>query len=586
MARAGDARWALAGLALALLAYGTSGQVLRDSARAEPLRVAVVPPLAVVTTGEGLRWTGRVQPGALAGRLTALVDGVEVAAEVVEDVVRVELGAAGPGHHLVELTLAQQGGRVQTVTDAVLVGPFAVSSFHGSSGLEGSEPCALRLTVAAGAIDRLVMPVVRERLLAVARATPLLGAETTLERAEVTLEAGRVRVRVAVAGLNRVGIDATFAASSSGPRGLALRLEQLGPVEFSGALRTKVTVGSAAAGGAAVGAALSGPLAPLGALAGYVLADSLIARRARQEVDGAIRGGLALVSGVDLLPEVVELLVGEPRSAAELAFCGPLEILAGVGISAGFSLRPKAADGDGPSIVKISGEVVTGEEGAWGASPGPVVQGVVLPGPGDMASGDDVRVDLSIDAVNAVVDAWTRSGLLAERVRAAGWVPRVDEQLREWTTLSLAGVGLTRAPVVMPAGQQWALSFSGLQLYLRGGEAAGAVLAAGRGFIRPHFHAETGVLELGGAVDRLRLTCVAGHLLAPCFGALLELGEVETRLDAALAPGTGRLPGLDVRGLLRAGTAEFKVGGFDVDALAVTVPPALPGVLRVTARLR
>jgi hypothetical protein len=54
----------------------------------------------------------------------------------------------------------------------------------------------------------------------------------------------------------------------------------------------------------------------------------------------------------------------------------------------------------------------------------------------------------------------------------------------------------------MPAGEQWALSFSGLRLELRGGEAAGAVLAAGRGFIRPHFHAETGVLELGGAVDR------------------------------------------------------------------------------------
>jgi hypothetical protein len=577
MARAGDARWALGGLALALLAYGTSGQVLRDSARAEPLRVAVVPPLAVATTGEGLRWTGRVQPGALAGRLTALVDGMEVAAEVAEDVVRVDLGAAGPGHHLVELTLAQQGGRVQTVTDAVLVGPYAS---------EWEVPCALRLTVAAGAIDRLVMPVVRERLLAAARATPLLGDETTLERAEVTLEDERVRVRVAVAGLNRVGIDAVFAASPSGPRGLALRLEQLGPVEFSGALRTRVTVGSAAAGGAAVGAALSGPLAPLGALAGYVLADSLIGRRARQEVEGAIRGGLALVSGVELLPAEVELLVGEPRSAAELAFCGPLAISAGVGISAGFSLRPKASNVDGPRVVKISGDVVTGEEVAWGASPGPVVQGVVLPGPGDMASGDDVRVDLSIDAVNAVVDAWTRSGLLAERVRAAGWVPRVDEQLREWTTLSLAGVGLARAPVVMPAGEQWALSFSGLQLLLGGGEAAGAVLAAGRGFIRPHFHAETGVLELGGAVDRLRLTCVDGHLLAPCFGALLELGEVESRLDAALAPGTGRLPGLDVRGLLRAGTAEFKAGGFDVDALAVAVPPALPGVLRVTARLR
>jgi hypothetical protein len=578
MARAAsELRWALGGLGLALLAFGTSGQVLKDSARAEPLRVGVAPPLRVVTTSEGLRWSGRVQPGELAGRMTARVDGAAVTAEVVEDLLHVDLAGAGPGHHLIELTLDQQGGRSQTVTDAVLVGPFAMA---------WEEPCALRLTISAGAIDRLVMPVVRERLLAAARATELLGAETTLERAEVTLLDDGVRVRVAVAGFNRVAVDAVFAARPSGSRGLALSLERLGPVEFTGALRTKATVGGAAIGGVAVGAALSGPLAPIAALGGYVLADSLVSRRARQEVEGRIRGGLALVSGAELLPEQAELLVGEPRSAAALAFCGPLTISAGVGISAGFSLRPVDVGAGGVHVVTIAGDVIAGE-GEVGVSPGPVVQGVVLPGPGDMVTDDDVRVDLSIDAVNGVVDAWTRSGLLAERVRAAGWVPRVDEQLHEWTRLALAGISLARAPVVMPAGDRWALSFSGLRLDLRGGEATGAVLAAGRGFIRPQFHAETGVLELGGAVDRLRLTCVDGHLLAPCFGALLELGEVETRLDEALAPGTGRLPGLDVRGLLRAHTRGFKSsGGFDVAALAVTVPPALPGVLRVTARLQ
>jgi hypothetical protein len=42
-----------------------------------------------------------------------------------------------------------------------------------------------------------------------------------------------------------------------------------------------------------------------------------------------------------------------------------------------------------------------------------------------------------------------------------------------------------------------------------------------------------------------------------------------------------------VRGLLRARTIGFNSsGGFDVAALAVTVPPSLPGVLRVTARLQ
>lgn len=569
-----DGRWALAGLGLALGLFGTSGQVLRDSARAEPLRVAVAPPLAVVASADHLEWSGRVQPAGLAGRLTARVDGAEAATVVEEDVVRVDLRGAGPGHHLVELTLAQQGGRVQTVTDAVLAGPFAG---------EEESPCALRLTVSAGAVERLVMPVVREQLLAVARGVELLGPETILGRGEVTLEEGAVRVRVALWGAHRIAVEAVFVAAPAGPRGLALALVELGPVEFGGALRTKATVGGAAVGAAAVGLALTGPLAPIGAIGGYVLSDRLVSRRARQEVDDQLRRGLGQVSGVPLLPEAVELLVGEPRSAAAPAFCGALTIAEG-GISAGFSLRPVATAEERPRVVAVAGF----SEEVWlpGASPGPVVQGVTLPEGEAMAAEDDVRVDVSIDAVNAVVDAWTRSGLLAERVRAAGWVPRVDAQLAEWTRLALAGVSVARAPVVMPAGEQWALSFSGLRLDLRGGDVTGAVLAAGRGFIRPYFHAETGVLELGGAVDRLRISCVDGALLAPCFGALLELGEVERRLDEALAPGTGRLPSMDIGGLLRERTAGVRAGGFSLASLAVGVPAEHPGVLRVTARLR
>lgn len=581
MARAAELGWAAAGLGLAALVFGTSGQVLRDSAQFEPLRVAVAPPLAVAASGERLRWSGRVQPAALAGRLTARVDGAEVTPEVEGDLLRVDLGGAGPGHHLVELTLAQQGGRAQTITDAVLAGPFAAGD---------APPCALRLTVAAAAIERLVMPVLREQLLAAARTVELLGPDTVLERGEVSLAEGAVRVRLALAGAHRVGVEAVFVAAPAGERGLDLALVELGPVEFGGALRTGATVGGAAVGGVAIGAALAGPLAPLGALGGYVLMDRFVDRRARREVEEQIRGGLAQVSGVPLLPEAVELLIGEPRSAAAPAFCGPLVIEPG-GISAGFSLRPLARAEERPRVVAIAGEV----DDAWlpGASPGPVVQGVTLPEREAMAADDDVRVDLSIDAVNAVVDAWTRSGLLAERIRAAGWVPRVDAQLAEWTLLALAGVSVARAPVVMPAGERWALSFSGLRLDLRGraagaggAEAAGAVLAAGRGFIRPTYHAETGVLELGGDVDRLRITCVDGTLLAPCFGALLELGEVERRLDEALAPGTGRLPSMDVDGLLRGRTAGLRAGGFSLASLAVRVPREHPGVLRVTARLR
>jgi len=255
-----------------------------------------------------------------------------------------------------------------------------------------------------------------------------------------------------------------------------------------------------------------------------------------------------------------------------LGFCGPVTIAAGTGIAAQFSVRSL-------------------EPGA--ASPGPVVRGVSLPGR-EGGRGEDVRVDLSIDVVNALLHAWTGNGLLVDRVASAGWTARVDHELKQWTLLSLAGLRIERPPVVMaadqgkagPEGDAWALSFGGLQLDLRGGAAAGAVVAAGRGWVTPKFDAERGRLELGGRVDRLRITCVEGEVLAPCFGALLELGEVESRLDALLSPGTGRLPSIDLRGLLRSRGRALRPEGLDVAAMELAVPAGHPGVLRVTARLR
>lgn len=596
MARAaGEAgRWALAGLGLAGLCFAGSRELLQASARAEPLSVAVARPQATAAAAAGLRWTATVRPEALAGRVTARVDGVPVAVTPRGAVVEVELDAAGPGHHLVELELRHRGGRVQTVTDTLLVGPFAGVSADMSPGtggparsdMSGGTACGLGLTIAEGAIQRLVVPTLRERLLAAARATELLGPETTLERAElellgpatglewtgIDLGQGALRVRVALAGLNRVAVDAVVAVRPGGPRGLALELVTLGPVEFSGQLRTRVTLG-----GAAVGAAVTGPLAPLGAIGGYLLTDRFVGKRARDEVHARLQEGLAQAAALPLLPASSELLIGEPRSAVALEFCGPLTIARGLGIAVRLAVRPVAPARTGP---------------------GPVVRGVAVPlgdVPEDM-SGEpaDVRLDLSIDAVNALLYAWTDSGLLAERTLGEGWIRQVDAELQAWTRLTLAGLQVERAPVLMAADQgapapdaaAWALSFGGLRLDLRGGDAAGRLVAAGRGWVTPRFDAESGRLELGGRVDRLRLTCIEGSVLTPCFGALLELGDVERRLDAVLAPGTGRLPGLDLRGLLRARTGELRPEGLDVAEMELAVPAEHPGLLRVTARLR
>lgn len=554
-------RAALLGLGLAGLVFAGGRALLRESARSEPLRVTVARAGGTAGSSAGLQWRGEVTPTELASRLVARVDGVEVEALREEGALTVGLAGAGPGHHLIELALTQQGGRTQTVTDTLLVGPFGEVS-------EGTgERCGVGLWIAEAAIQRLVVPPLREQLLAAAQASPLLGPETTLERAELILLKDSLRVRVALAGVNRVAVDAYLQVAPSGPRGLALGLVWLGPVEFGGEIRTRATVG-----GAAIGAVVTGPLAPLGALGGYVLADRYVSKRAHEEVRTQLRRGLEQAGELQLLPERAELLIGEPRSAVALGFCGPVTIAAGTGIAAQFSVR----------------SLVPGT-----AVPGPVVRGVMLPGR-EGGGEEDVRVDLSIDVVNALLHAWTGNGLLVDRVADAGWTAQVDHELRAWTLLTLAGLRVLRPPVVMaadqgargPEGDAWALSFGGLQLDLRGGEAAGAVVAAGRGWVTPKFDAASGRLELAGRVDRLRITCVEGEVLAPCFGALLELGEVERRLDALLSSGTGRLPSIDVRGLLRTRTRGLRAEGLDVEAMALAVPAGHPGVLRVTARLR
>ena len=558
MARGAEARrFALVGLGLAAIVFAGSRAVLRSSAKAEPFRVMVERPARVVGDAEGLLWRGTVAPAGLASRVVLSVDGLPVAARITDGVVEAELGYVGPGHHLVEVDLRQRGGRGQTVTDTVLVGPFA--------DMSQQTDCALSLTIAEQAIQRLVVPPLRDRLLAAARDIPLLGPDTQLERAELTLLKDSLRVQVALAGVNRVAVDAYLQVRPSGPRGLALSLVWLGPVEFHGKLRTQATVA-----GAAAGAALTGPLAPVGAVAGYVLTDRYVGKRAHREVREQLGRGLETAASFPLLPERADLL-GDTLSEVALEFCGPVTIAAGTGISTMLALRSLR-----PPL----------------AGPGAVRRGVVLPGPED--DGSDVRLDISIDAVNALLHAWTGNGLLAGRAEQAAWAQQIDRELQAWTLLSLAALEMTRAPVLMaadqgrsaPDGPAWALSFGGLRLDLRGGEVAGAVVASGRGWITPRFDPDRGWLELGGVVDRLRLTCIKGQVLSPCFGALLELGEVEQRLGAALAPGTGRLPSLDLRELLRARTQALRPEGLDVEGLTITVPPGHPGVLRVRARLR
>ncbi|MCY1004999.1 hypothetical protein OV079_05310 [Nannocystis pusilla] len=599
----------LAGLALAgaLLAAGRGALI--EAAAVEPFRVEVASPHAPAADG---RWAGRVVPPELAARVVVRVDGeirggpeghaqkdmsaarddsgghaLEAMSRVAEvdghgagtngrgpeghvyenmfeGTLSVALGDA-PGLRLIEVELPRQGG-AEVATDAALVGPFRAR-------YDDSPGCGAGVRVAARAIDRLVLPPLRDKLLAAAPSIGLLGPGTTLEEASVTLRGDALWFRVALAGEHRIAVSGALEVRVAGPRQLGVRLASLGPVEFTGTLRTRATLGAAG-----LGAIVTGPLAPLGALAGYALADGYIDRRARQEVETQLTAALAVASAIPLIPERAELIVGEPRSRATLAFCA-VAIESG-GIAAHLSVRPDKPD---PKTSQEASRVRT----RLAAIPGPARHGLALPPLRPVAPTADAEVELSLDTVDALLDAWTANGLLGDLMGRAQWVERVDEALGEWTTLGLAEIEVRLPPSLSPGtGDGWALTVAGLRLGLTGseGEDPGEVLVAGRGFVRPHYDARRGRLALAGTIDRLRLSCARAGALWPCFAALLEMGDVEARLDALLAPGAAGLPGIEVRALLRDGTRALRDGGLELADLAISYPQ--PGVLRVAAEVR
>ena len=476
------------GLASARLVVGRWALV---AAEAEPFRVEVAAPHAV----QGGTWRGRVVPAELAERAALRVDGrrIEFFGREADGSIEAAL-AETAGLRIIEVELTRQGGRVEVVADAALAGQFVDRA--------APEPrCGAALRIAGPAIERIALPPLRERLLAVAREVSLLGPETRLERGELRLTEGGIEFEVMLAGSHRIGASGTLSVALQGPRQLALGLVSLGPVVFAGSLRTKAT-----AGGAAAGALVTGPFAPLGALAGYFLADAYVDRRARRELETQLHAGLSRASALELVPEEAELVVGEPRSRAEVRLCELA--LDATGIAASASLRPLAV---APADPKEAGRV----SARLAAIPGPARHGVTMPALQPAAPVGDVDVELSVEAIDALVDAWTVNGLLVDLASRAGWVERVDAALTEWTTLSLAGVELRLAPSLSPGTDKgW-----GVALAVDLAADATADLAA---------QGEAAAVGVEAQVGRALL--VADHELADEVGAAQE-GRVVVDLD-------------------------------------------------------
>jgi hypothetical protein len=590
-------------LALVLLWQGSSELEQAAEEQSDSFAVIVDDPTPVFDLdAEPRPWTATVTPQADAERATWHVDDRPLPLRVGDagqvSVTLHELfgrDAMVPGWHFIEARVDRRGGRRESVIDPILIGRFS----HPSDRPEGptapediarprgwiektidtTEPanpieppigagdrCDIALSASQELVEALVVPLFEAQALPKLRENQNMGPDTELREAKLELRDHTVHFELELAGDNTLAVSGLVAIWVDEQRQLHLQLVELEDVDFKGELRTKAqSIG--AGGGAVIGGLVAGPLAPVGALAGWWLADEFVSDKARKVVREQLDEGLAQFSGVELLPSSVELLPGEPRSRVELGFCKRTGVHPG-GLVAGLWIEP-SHDAPGRFDLGVSGSMITGAQPSFQAL--------------DQDGSEDLRLELSIDLVNALLTEWTRSGLLLDTLQVPRLIEQANGELHEWTPLRLTELRPTRPPLMTPAGgpaQGWSFGLGGLVVETTGAETPwGTIRVGAEGTLQPIWDPEAGVLKLTGSLDRLAVGCLKPSgdrsALRPCFTSVLEAVELRERIDARLRPDAEGMPALQVRSLL----AEKL-------ALAITdleLSRPLPGVLRLAA---
>ncbi|MFV8751579.1 hypothetical protein ACNOYE_13630 [Nannocystaceae bacterium ST9] len=515
-------------------------------------------------------WTAEVDPQADALRTTWLVDDRPLRLEIgelgeVAATLDQLLGprASVPGWHFIEARVDRRGGRREAVIDPLLVGRFG----HASDDPAARRTrCDVALSASQELVEALVVPLFEAQALPKLRENQHMGPDTELREAKLELREHTVHFELELAGENTLAVSGLVAIWVDDARQLHLHLVLLDEVDFEGELRTQAqSVG--AGGGALLGGLIAGPLAPVGALAGWWLADEYVTDKARDVVRKQIDEGLSKLSGVELLPASIELLPGEPRSRVELGFCERTAVQPG-GLVAGLWIKP-SRDASTRFDLGVPGPLITGAQPSF----------VAL----DQEGNEDLRLELSIDLVNALLTEWTRSGLLLDVLQVPRMLEHANLELHDWTPMRLDALRPTRPPLLSPAGgpeQGWSFGLGGLVVDTSGGEQPwGTIRVGGEGTLQPLWDPGAGTLRLSGSLDRLAVGCVqpAGDraALRPCFASVLEAVELRERLDAHLRPDAQGMPALELRALL-AEKLSLAIGGLELSR-------PLPGVLRLSA---
>jgi hypothetical protein len=552
----------LIGLALAAVVVWRGAALLEAEAEnSEPFTLRVDAPAAVLDATaptDTLQWRGQVTPIEERERVELRLDGMlqeyRGDADAGELILPLEQLREQPGWHFIEVGLERRGGRSERVVDPVLVGTFEADAAPKKS-------CAVVLSVSPALIDSLLVPLLERELLPVLQANEHMGPDTVIHEAKLELR-----------GVNTLAIAGAIILRIVGDRQIEAELAILTEVDFRGKLRNQAR-GIGAGGGALIGGLITGPLAPVGAAAGWYAADVVVTKKARQLIREQIENGLEQIEGVDLLPTHVELIAGRPSSRVGIGFCEQTRVRK-TGLSAGLWVIPDPA-GEGGQRFELG-------------VPGPMVT-AAEPTTEPLTPDEHVRVELSIDVVNALLIEWTANGLLAELIGEERAIARANVELEAWTPLQLGRLRPTRPPTLNPIGgpsDGWRYGIGGLAIDVTGVEEQpwGSIFVAAAGELSPRWDADAGTLSLAGSLDTLAVTCarpgVEGERIAlhGCFSEVLEAAEVRERIDEQLRPGARSVPSFAIGGLLD------EAVGVQIDALALARPR--PGVLRLSAQLR
>jgi len=565
----------LVGLALATTILWKGGEALeREAEGHEPFALHVDQPAPILALGpEGFdappTWRALVTPREERARVGVSIDGFDVVPGGAVETGALELDLAGlvhaPGWHFVEVEVARRGGRRDHAVDPILVGRFA------GGEQTPARRCAATFTASPALISSLVEPLLRERLLPALRANDHMGPETEISAAELELRDDVIEFSIVLEGVNTLAVSGVVLVAIVDERKLHTELVTLGEVDFRGELRNTAR-GIGAGGGALVGGLIAGPLAPLGAAAGYWAADKLVSRKARETVYEQVEAGLGELEGFELLPTHIELVPGRPRSQVAIGFCDKTGVRE-TGLVAGLWIEPAPVLADDAPRFDLH-------------TPGPLVVGAT-PTIDPLAANEDLRVELSIDAVNALIYSWTETGMLAALIGERRSLERANEELEAWTPLRLRALVPTRPPTFTPIGgpdEGWRYGLGGLALEVEGVDAEpwGEIQVAAAGSLSPRWDGEAGELSLVGSLDRLDLTCVHPSTSAEdqaeiegCFGDVLDAAEVRARIDERLRPGAENLPSFAL--------AEILDERLDLALEELGLSRPRPGVLRLSA---